>query len=615
MISDVIIVRLRENAAGIEEIIKRLNESLEENDYRYYNPTEDDRTTLEDLDDYATFIFIAFKYNDSGITEGFLGEASKTGTGKQANIVYKIMAKLKEGPTLSNIEHLANLRFEKDFKKGRYLYHEKYKNLITQVEDIIYNEDERAPFVGKYKMIDTEGNLHPLAQKNEYCIREYCEEGTTADTSQFQLDCERIIQSKAFRRLVDKAQIFSTNKGDHYRTRMTHTQIVSRIGRTISEALHMNSLLVEAIALGHDIGHTPFGHQGERTLDSILNGSGCDIIKDIAEVNAHSPIGRFKHNYQSIRIAARIEPQYPHLSGMNLSYQTLEGMLKHTSMKKEQYRIGDFVDLNEEQIYYDIEFCTTIEGQIVAIADEIAQRGHDLDDAFSSCALSFKDFNEYLTSTRQSNLSQMVNKVEEHLEECKSKHIIISNEREYRINAIVSLIVDSLVDDVINNSRHKIEAYSVTQFKSDGNRVLNNLVDFSDEGSLLNRFLDTIIKDKVINNPEVSLFDYNATQTIEGLFRAYYNNPRLLHKGTKRKLYADLRKETRCIIDFETGNADDIKREFECITRGDLGSMEADMKKEYCLKRRLLVRRICDYISGMTDTYAQTEYNKIVKCL
>ncbi|MCL2819533.1 MAG: deoxyguanosinetriphosphate triphosphohydrolase [Oscillospiraceae bacterium] len=155
----------------------------------------------------------------------------------------------------------------------------------------------------------------------------------------YQRDIDRIIHSKAFRRLKHKTQVFLRPEGDHYRTRLTHTLEVSRIGRTIARGLRLNEDLTEAIALGHDLGHTPFGHAGERALDEILQSD-----------------GGFKHSEQSLRITDRIEQGG---NGLNLTYETRDGILCHTGSKKPE----------------------TPEGSVVRIADRIAYVNHDLDDA------------------------------------------------------------------------------------------------------------------------------------------------------------------------------------------------------------------------------------------
>lgn len=193
------------------------------------------------------------------------------------------------------------------------------------------------------KKINSENGLADLAQRNEYCERAYNLRAPMQHRGQ--RDYERIVHSKAFRRMVDKAQVFSASKGDYYRTRMTHTQAVSQIARGIAEGLGLNMYLTEAIALGHDIGHTPFGHQGERILDSILQGK-FNIIKNVESFSGDLSFGGFKHNYQSIRVATLLEEEYTEICGMDLSYQTLEGMLKHTKLKRDNYSLDQFISID-----------------------------------------------------------------------------------------------------------------------------------------------------------------------------------------------------------------------------------------------------------------------------
>ncbi|RGS75915.1 dNTP triphosphohydrolase [Ruminococcus bromii] len=200
-----------------------------------------------------------------------------------------------------------------------------------------------------YKSNKNENTLHKLAQKNEYCKRQYdLKEPTSDGRSEYQRDYDRIIYSKSFRRIVDKTQVFSASKGDHYRTRMTHTMIVCQIARSICNALNCNQALTEAIAISHDLGHTPFGHIGERTLNNILK-------KSFPEV------GGFKHNYQGLRVVSMLEKDYYEIDGLDLSYQVMEGMFKHTSQKKD-IDVSEFVNDDEliEYLHVNIPYCLNI---------------------------------------------------------------------------------------------------------------------------------------------------------------------------------------------------------------------------------------------------------------
>ena len=200
--------------------------------------------------------------------------------------------------------------------------------------------------------------------------------------NEFLRDRDRIIFSKAFRRLEHKAQVYSHEKGDHFRTRLTHTLEVMQIAKSIGKNLGLNEDLIEAIALGHDIGHTPFGHEGEKVLDMIMRGEDDLGGKLRFKIN----YGGFKHNFHSLRILDILERKYEYNKGLNLTWQVLEGILKHTSVKKngKTWELYRFVQSPKFLIPFMkdeyLDFSVTLEGQVVAIADEIAQRQHDLDD-------------------------------------------------------------------------------------------------------------------------------------------------------------------------------------------------------------------------------------------
>ncbi|MFH1176538.1 MAG: dNTP triphosphohydrolase, partial [Acidobacteriota bacterium] len=197
----------------------------------------------------------------------------------------------------------------------------------------------------------------------------------------FQRDRDRILHSRAFRRLKHKTQVYVPHTGDHPRTRLTHTLEVAQIGRTMARALGLNEDLVEAIALAHDLGHTAFGHSGEKTLARILTGNEEACLLPPGVVAA---AGTFKHNYQSLRVVDLLEQRYDH-PGINLSDQVREGVLKHTSWKVNY----PFPLPDTEGLRLDIP--CHLEGQVVALADEIAQQTHDLEDGLQADAVSLDE--------------------------------------------------------------------------------------------------------------------------------------------------------------------------------------------------------------------------------
>lgn len=612
MDNKIIYIKLKEGCKPIEYF----RNSFDERKNYYYNLSSNAENELEIskacID--SSYFLIALIHDNDKIIYSYLGTGTISHNDKGFSIKFSIKSKLNYGTAIKNICKLSELSLSDDFANDEYVLKEESELIAKQIDFIINRPFEEKTKEQRYKKINSEDGLDDLAQRNEYCERAYNLRSPMQHRGEFQRDYERIVHSKAFRRMVDKAQVFSASKGDYYRTRMTHTQAVSQIARGIAEGLGLNMYLTEAIALGHDIGHTPFGHQGERTLDSILQGK-FNIIKNVGSFTGDLSFGGFKHNYQSIRVATLLEEEYTEICGMDLSYQTLEGMLKHTKLKRDNYSLDQFIssDDTSNKLHFTQEFCSTLEGQVVAIADEIAQRGHDLDDAFSSGAMEFDDFKNYLTVKKMKELLGIVETVNKDLTSMCEKNRRFVDKKELRNSRTVSAIVSYFINDVINNSKSKMSDYDLSKFKGNNNRVKEELICFSEKASTLNKYLETIISSKVINSPEVSLFDNNAETIISGLFKAYYNNPRLLHKGTQRKLYINLRNISENVVDFEYGNHEVIKEEFDMITNGNLEKLSKEDAAEYKEKRRVLVRTICDFISGMTDTYATNEYNRIIK--
>lgn len=614
MTNKIIYVKLKDNCYQIEYFEKSYKEHGKA---CFYNLNEKRAEELNinnaalDIEYYV----IAIIHNSGEISCAYLGIGKIIENEKGYAIMLGVKSKLNYGTAIKNICKLSELNLDKDFKKDEYVHIEESELISTQIDFIINEPFEEKTRTCDYGELDSEKELSKYAQRNEFCVRQYNIRNPMENRGEYQRDYERIVHSKAFRRMVDKAQVFSASKGDYYRTRMTHTQAVSQIARGIAEGLKLNLYLTEAIALGHDIGHTPFGHQGERTLNNILHGE-YDIIKNIKSFKKNNYFGGFKHNYQSLRVASLLEEEYTEICGMDLSFQTLEGIIKHTKLEKDEFKLEQFTnDISAyDHLHFEQDFCSTLEGQVVAIADEIAQRGHDLDDALSSGSMQFEDFQKYLTVKKMKELSDLVKNVNDDIKTMKDNNRRFVDEKELRNSRTVSAIVSYFINDVIKYSAEKINEYDYSEFMQNDCRVSKELVCFSETAATLNNYLETIITSKVINSPEVSLFDNNAHTTVKGLFKAYYNNPRLLHKGTQRKLYINLRNVSQNVVDFEYGNHKIIKEEFDLITRYDFEKdSTSEVAKEYHKKRGVLVRVICDFIAGMTDTYASDEYNRIVK--
>jgi len=209
------------------------------------------------------------------------------------------------------------------------------------------------------------------ASKSSQTIGRLFGTGASPTRSEFQRDRDRIIHSTAFRRLQHKTQVFLAHEGRHFRNRLTHTLEVSQIARSIARALRLDEDLAEAIALSHDLGHTPFGHAGERALDRAME-----------------PFGGFDHNVQALRVVTLLENRYAEHDGLNLTWETLEGILKHNGP------LPHLVDLAQIPAPADLRVAThaSLEAQVAAIADDIAYNAHDIDDALRANLVALQDF-------------------------------------------------------------------------------------------------------------------------------------------------------------------------------------------------------------------------------
>ena len=599
----------------------------------YFNAySEHDKQTIKDLNDDVYPIYaLAFVKEDGKPKVEFIyvAQGSKHISPDWISLEINVKEKIHNRLLIDNFMSCSEIDLTNDFEFNSYISIENSPSLVKQMNFIaFYSNEVSAPSPKSgYNHIDEEDDFCELAQKNEYCIKIYENVPSETGRGEFQRDYERIIHSKAFRRMVDKAQIFSTEKGDHYRTRMTHSMVVAQIAKSISNSLKLNNWLTEAIAFGHDIGHTPFGHQGERTLKDILTGE-KEILKSAIAKGAK--YGSFKHNYQSLRVATRLEKKYMEYNGLNLSFQTLDGILKHTEIDSEKYNIDSFVSSEYARNYIGGQkFPYTLEGQVVCIADEIAQRSHDLEDAFSAGRLSIDELKNYLLLSKAEKLKKEIEKVEEEFYKVKSvRHIKVDDEVLQEL--ISSKIIHHFIKDVLSQSDANIKKYlsegGKNKFDTNGHKIDTEIISFSDEGERLCKYLEKIISKKVINSAEVCLFDSNGAKVVESLFSSYYNNPRLLHRGTLQRIMQDFRNETRNVIDFEEGDPRIIEKEWKRIIaiKPEKVGKESDeevaeefdkdlIEDEYLIKNQILVRNITDFIAGMTDSYALNEYNRIKK--
>lgn len=395
----------------------------------------------------------------------------------------------------------------------------------------------------------------------------------TVHRDPFQRDRDRILHSRAFRRMMHKTQIFNANKGDHYRNRLTHTLEVNQIARSIGKDLGLNDELVEAIALGHDVGHTPFGHIGERTLGKILtegielrDGKVCAIQED------------FKHNFQSLRVLDTQESRCEAYMGINLTFATREGILKHTKCLNKKtgkpYQYGD--NLNLDGIEMD-KPSITLEGQTVAIADEIAQCTHDLEDGVRSGIIDFRELLEQ--PLVKDFMSQYGIKANEH-----------TNTPAYETRSfIIKHLVGFLISDVDKASEKKIKSYIEQTSKKDGDYWFTEpCIVFSDEVDANQKKLQKWVSDKIIRSEEISISDSKSEYIIRQMFRAFYQHPLELPDYVLSRYF-------RLSSDIKDFNRDLLN----------------DKVIEEMQKDSLFIRLIADHIGGMTDQYASRTYKKL----
>lgn len=349
--------------------------------------------------------------------------------------------------------------------------------------------------------------------------------------NEFQRDRDRIIHSSAFRRLEYKTQVFVNHEGDMFRTRLTHSIEVSQIGRTIARALDVNEDLTEAICLAHDLGHTPFGHAGQDALNNCM--------KDF---------GGFEHNLQSLRIVDLLEERYADFPGLNLTYETREGIIKHCSQKN-ALGLGElgqrFIKKNKP----------SLEAQIANIADEIAYNNHDIDDGLRANLLNIDSLRE--SKFFESNYREVVKKWKD------------INERQIR-HEIVRRMIDYIVSDLIETSKDLIGKYKPVSVDS-VRESCKLLIKMSQTIEKEHNNLKKILRKNLYRHEQVNLMSQQATETVKYLFNIYMEQPIFLTD----ELYMRI-------------------------------TQDSQIKDE---QRK--VRIIADYIAGMTDRFALSEYKRI----
>ncbi len=343
---------------------------------------------------------------------------------------------------------------------------------------------------------DSLGRTHPEA---EHGVR-----------TAFQRDRDRIIHTQAFRRLEYKTQVFVNHEGDHYRTRLTHTIEVSQIARSIARALCLNEDLAEAVALAHDLGHPPFGHAGEKVLNGLMK--------------EH---GGFEHNLQALRLVEVLEKRYPSFPGLNLTWETREGIIKYLDRYEGRMPPG-----------LTNAIAPSLEAQVVDVADEIAYNNHDLDDGLSSRLFDAED-------ARDTRLWR------EHHENAKKSFPDCSpRERKYET---IRRIINAQAQDIISSARRRIESRglkNVSDVRESGHDVIRFDAEMSEKNVELKRFL----MERMYKNERVLKLEESARETLSGLFRLYIADSRKMPEHIRRREEVD--GPHRMVCDYVAGMTD-----------------------------------------------------------
>ena len=330
--------------------------------------------------------------------------------------------------------------------------------------------------------------------------------------SEYQRDRDRIIHSTAFRRLEYKTQVFVNHEGDLFRTRLTHSLEVAQIGRAIARSLRLDEDLVEAIALAHDLGHTPFGHTGQDALNACMH-----------------DYGGFEHNLQSLRVVDRLEERYAEFDGLNLTFETREGILKHCSLPNAKL-LGDIGArfLQKQQ--------PSLEAQVANLADEIAYNNHDVDDGLRSGLLEMEQLSQVSVFAR-------------HLQEVKQRYAQLDDRR--AIHETVRRMINTLITDLVAQSSQNIAQTNPANI--DAVRAAPTMIGFSDTIRAEQHELKHFLRTQLYQHYRVNRMSNKARRIIKALFEAFMEDPKLLPPQYQDKAKQD---QARTIADYIAGMTD-----------------------------------------------------------
>lgn len=369
--------------------------------------------------------------------------------------------------------------------------------------------------------------------------------------SAFQRDRDRIVHSTAFRRLVYKTQVFLNHEGDLFRTRLTHSLEVAQLGRSIARTLCLNEDLVEAVALAHDLGHTPFGHAGQDALNSCLKGHNPDSAG-------------FEHNLQSLRVVDTLEERYPDYDGLNLSFETREGILKHCSRRNAR-RIEAREPGGVAHRFLEPTGAAPharqpgLEAQLANLADEIAYNAHDIDDGVRSGLLSLEQLKE-------------VELFDQYSRETLTRHPALQGRR--LLFETIRRMLSAQVYDVIDATRMALENAAPDSVQAA--RQHPPLVCFSDEMALKSSSLKRFLLQNLYRHPQVVETTQTAQQVVRDLFAAYMADPAQMPQAHSDR--------------------------FDQLESSASAGENRPIKPE---------RVVADYIAGMTDRFAAKEHERL----
>ncbi|HEY0901740.1 MAG TPA: deoxyguanosinetriphosphate triphosphohydrolase [Micavibrio sp.] len=353
----------------------------------------------------------------------------------------------------------------------------------------------------------------------------------------FQRDRDRVIHSSAFRRLKYKTQVFVYHEGDHYRTRLTHTLEVAQVARTLARALMVNEDLAETVALAHDLGHTPFAHMGEDVL--------VECMKDV---------GGFNHNDQSLRVVTMLERKYPAWHGLNMTWETLEGIVKHNGPVNDDVLP---VTLKSIQQQTDLRLHTyaAIEAQVAAIADDIAYNSHDVEDGLRAKLFSFDDLEGVPLLARI-------------LADVRARHPGI--QEHYLICEMVRDLFGAMVMDVLQETRNRLQVLKA-QTPDDIRAADRQMVAFSQAMFADIEKLRTFLRTRMYHHYKVNRMRLQVSRVVRDLYHAFTDNYKLLPDNWQLR------------VNEAGGPADRIAH----------------------------ARVVADYIAGMTDRFAIKEHGQL----